>query len=1097
MIDAVVDVHPAASIAWGFMSSGVNISKQQTEQDETVLRLYEAMILTYKAASDDRLLWRRKPLEPIYKSLFQTTNECGVFIKMYMGKSRPKRLFSLHLSPKAEGFIQGFVDLREQLNSGIVKDTLVVTLGVRDKVDILVMQTLLQRLRPKEELGPKSKCMPGTRVETINSLVTWIAECNNGVLWCSGLAGTGKSSLVGTLHNLLSFQMSGRSRLAAFIRYDRTLYRNSLELIASIAYSLGLFDRRIGSAIAEALTASPITPFELCTQFRLLLQQPLETIPKLQDEGPLVVIIDGLDESDASEDLLEVLANGFGPTLPFMRLIVSSRPEEKISRVFNEHVHHFHLDTSTDEVKRDIQHFIQQKFDSITDKRAWRKYNEQHVVTQLAERASGLFIWATTICSFLCDFPSLPRLKASLETTIPTDAMDALMTLYLTTLETVVLEVSGTKEDIRRCIRTILGALIVRKGKMTVPMLPELVLQEGDPPAQLIVDKLGSVVQERSGSLELIHKSFDDFLRDHGRSGDKWFVDVKEHEKELARRCVLSLTTFFKNWTPPSAHPGSSDVHRGATILDQYYRLVPSHVGNYAVHVLAWHLDALLELGIDTYRPLFDRYFLFWLEILYAFGSFLPNEALLKVISVVNTEVTDQSLRTYVYHAFTFWDRFKQFSTKYRRVNPAYVYTHAMSISPSANFICRDWGRSSGANSPFDKERLLALIPFSGSTGETSSYSIHWLNMFQGSRHIQSEFIFKPMSGMKAPIYSGGSVLFNVDTGRILDPSPPSILPCFPDLSLVLPASFNASGQIVMLTAMYISCGDGPEYSLNSTQYEIIERHNSDPQDAMLSNVDNDDDCDHFTSSNNNTLFMVIFIANTQTSRCDNYLLPAIGGNLHVVQYAHGLLVADKRSGFMLKVEPGNTGSRKWMPLDGGANGVDTFAVTEDGSRLLGLTGIAGKMSLRAWETSTGTLYGCPSFKYDDLFKSFHCQMSPDGSKVAISQSQWGLSQTYVLGITSGSSADTMILTDARGLAWFPDSKRIAYIQSWQCEHGLCVRCYDLVVQCLASGQITTIHRWYSSTDCKVLVTPDGSRVITCDQGSDQCEFKTWDVSDL
>ncbi len=289
-----------------------------------------------------------------------------------------------------------------------------------------------------------------------------------------------------------------------------------------------------------------------------------------------------------------------------------------------------------------------------------------------------------------------------------------------------------------------------------------------------------------------------------------------------------------------------------------------------------------------------------------------------------------------------------------------------MSISPSKNFICRDWGQSSGADTPFNKERLLALIPCTRFTGETGSCSTPWLNVFKGSRHIQSEFIVrKHMSGLrKVPFYSGRSVLFDVDTGRMLDPSPLSILPCFPVLQF--PSSYNASnpyeffdasGQIIRLTVRWKTCcGYGPEYSLNSTQYEIIERHNSDPQDAMLSNVDDDDNYNHRTD-NSNTESTFISIANTQTSRCDNYLLPAIGGwDCPVVQYAHGLLVADRRSGLMLKVEPGTTGCRKWMTLDGGANWVNKFVVVEDGSRLLGLTGAAGKILLREWETSTGTL---------------------------------------------------------------------------------------------------------------------------------------------
>ncbi|KAK0430588.1 hypothetical protein EV421DRAFT_1721367 [Armillaria borealis] len=311
--------------------------------------------------------------------------------------------------------------------------------------------------------------------------------------------------------------MSGRSRLAAFIRYDRTEYQDSSELIVSIAYSLGMFDQRIGDAIVKALDIShavvQMPASESRSQFRLLLQQPLETIQELEDEGPLAIIIDGLDESDVSKELLEVLADGFGPTLPFMCLIISSRPEEKISSVFKncQHLHRYPLDTSSAEVKHDIRHYIQQRFASIEDKTVWRKYNEQDVVTQLAERASRLFIWAATVCSFLCSFPSLRRLEALLKTTIPADAIEALTILYQTALDTIVSEVYGSKDDIRLCIHAVLGVLIVQKSNMTVPMLSELVLQEGDPSAQLIVAKLGSVVQERSGSLELIHKSFDDF----------------------------------------------------------------------------------------------------------------------------------------------------------------------------------------------------------------------------------------------------------------------------------------------------------------------------------------------------------------------------------------------------------------------------------------------------------------------------------------------------------------------------------------------------------------------------------------------------------
>ncbi len=306
------------------------------------------------------------------------------------------------------------------------------------------------------------------------------------------------------------------------------------------------------------------------------------------------------------------------------------------------------------------------------------------------------------------------------------------------------------------------------------------------------------------------------------------------------------------------------------------------------------------------------------------------------------------------------------------------MYTHAMSISPSENLICRDWGQSSGVDAPFDKERLLALITMSiPTTIETPcrSSSLQDFPMFQGSRHIQFEsiMIIKPRLRIdkqsRDVIHSKGPVLFNVDTGRIAEASPPSILLYFPDL--LLPSSygaetchyesFSASGQIVTrLIYWKTCCGDRSEYSFNSTPYEVIERHNSDPQDAMISNVDDNNNCDN-GSDNGITppsICMFISIANTQTSRCDNYFLPAVqgdgGAHWPVIKYAHGSLIIEKWSGLILNIEPRTSGCNKWITLDGGTNGIDSFVVMEDGSRLLGLTEVAGKISLREWETSTG-----------------------------------------------------------------------------------------------------------------------------------------------
>ncbi len=149
-----------------------------------------------------------------------------------------------------------------------------------------------------------------------------------------------------------------------------------------------------------------------------------------------------------------------------------------------------------------------------------------------------------------------------------------------------------------------------------------------------------------------------------------------------------------------------------------------------------------------------------------------------------------------------------------------------MSLSPSENFICRDWGEYSGHNAPFKKERLLALIFWGGDPS---------LSVFQGARYIQAEHTETTIPDPNR------SVLFNVDTGRIAEPPPSAPMLCFPDLRLpshvtvstrptslrppTLPTVFYrvmaSSGQILRVWTFK----DRLEFS---HRYEVIKRRDSD-----------------------------------------------------------------------------------------------------------------------------------------------------------------------------------------------------------------------------------------------------------------------------
>ncbi|SJL11654.1 uncharacterized protein ARMOST_15060 [Armillaria ostoyae] len=550
MIKTLAEVDPAADVAWSFLSKGIGVLRKKQISDKSIVGLYSAMFSAHISASHEEVLKNREHLRPFYESLFRQTNECAMFLEGYIAKNVAERPLSARLLHKAAEFQHAFGSML----GSTAQEAMVVTLGVQEFVDPLRMQELLHHLQPSVELGPRSTCLRGTRVKTINTLMAWIAKCDGGVLWCKGTSGSGKSSLMGTLYEL-AIHASGRNRLGAFIRYDRIENSNSSRLIASIAYSLGMFDRRIGTEISRASSSvSGLLSLSPMKQFHLLLEQPLKNIPSLADEGPLIVIIDGLDECDTSEELLAILAEGFGSSLPFMRLIISSRHLQRIEDAFKERSILIDLDTSSEEAVHDIRFYIDYQFsDMFASLSACDEPNALQelcgvllAVDGLSKRANASFIWAATACRFLREVPSTSRILALLGISVSENASGALPALYRTILDVIVSE-ADDEEVARRSTRAVLGALMIEAapGGMTDEALDTLVLRPGDPPGHRIMAKLGCVAHGTStGYYRIFHTSFHDFLQNRSQCGDQWYIDVAEHRSRLHKRRLEVLDSL-------------------------------------------------------------------------------------------------------------------------------------------------------------------------------------------------------------------------------------------------------------------------------------------------------------------------------------------------------------------------------------------------------------------------------------------------------------------------------------------------------------------------------------------------------------------------
>ncbi|KAF9257128.1 hypothetical protein L218DRAFT_880199, partial [Marasmius fiardii PR-910] len=271
-----------------------------------------------------------------------------------------------------------------------------------------------------------------------------------------------------TLNDQL-INMGGSSRLATFIRFDRSEFNNPSLFVKTLAHQIASFDSWIGRMIADVLESQPqiLNHSRLLEQLQALVFDPLQQCTPVHHEGPIVVLIDGLDEcmqepggSSSFKQLLSLLSNPQTfSKFPFLRFIIASRPEGCIRQEFQckEHIHHFPLDITSAETKADIAHYLAVKFSSIyTQNPALEKScRELDAVEGLSKRASGLFIWAATIFRFVEGFPE-GRIKAALALTPPSNALTALTGLYTTILGTIVDEEDG---DIKDSILAILGLI--------------------------------------------------------------------------------------------------------------------------------------------------------------------------------------------------------------------------------------------------------------------------------------------------------------------------------------------------------------------------------------------------------------------------------------------------------------------------------------------------------------------------------------------------------------------------------------------------------------------------------------------------------------
>ena len=376
-------------------------------------------------------------------------------------------------------------------------------------------------------------------------------------LWLYGPAGAGKSAIEQTIAELC-YQMN---LLAASFFFSRSVNgrNNKTFLITTIVDQLIVSIPEIREHVGIALYNNPsLLAQSLEAQMDALVVKPLEAAAStcgndFMNHRPKVIVLDGLDECSDPESqryILKVLMNSINKdSIPFS-FILASRPEQHIREAFDVTL----LNSLTTRLVLDdkylpdvdIRRFLQSKFQYIKNRHpscaqlpsSWPLDED---VERLVRKSSGQFIYASTIIKFIDSHRHWPPDRLNIVfgisprgKTTPFAEIDFLYSLILTSAFDNIdcaFEIFGIllflqHQDIKNTPQFIESFLSLRKGEVFT-----------------ILSDLHSIIavpsaNKRDIPLRFFHASLGDYLTDHSRSGDTFFLDSGVCHRNIVNRII-------------------------------------------------------------------------------------------------------------------------------------------------------------------------------------------------------------------------------------------------------------------------------------------------------------------------------------------------------------------------------------------------------------------------------------------------------------------------------------------------------------------------------------------------------------------------------
>ncbi|KAJ7676548.1 hypothetical protein DFH06DRAFT_1428079, partial [Mycena polygramma] len=446
--------------------------------------------------------------------------------------------------------------LREQVNA-------------RDRGDLLQRLPVAKQARHDSgrRAGP-TKCFPGTRTNVLNDIKSWLAgthrESRSQVYWLNGLAGIGKSTIAKTIAELA--QEHGVLGGSFFFSRDDADLRRAALFFPTLAFQLAQNDQVFGDLIATVLKkTSDIADRSFAVQLQNLIIQPLASHTLHQSQ--YLLVIDALDECSPEDEADQILTLILGQIsqVPFLRVLLTSRPERRIRGIFEDHNDHttFILhDIEQDIVTQDIRLFVQDRLREIPRalKLQWTpeelmRWPPKDQMEALITQCGVLFVYAATSLRFI---ESDKILDPHRQLQIILGGKEATHTRPYAYLDELYLQVlrkfmppGETDDDILTLFHQVVGTIVFLRVPLSIQVLSNLANLTTRQILQCLTHLHSVILAPEDASSDesarIYHPSFFDFITTPSRCYEPRFLVIREdQDKRLVVRCLNVMLDGLK-----------------------------------------------------------------------------------------------------------------------------------------------------------------------------------------------------------------------------------------------------------------------------------------------------------------------------------------------------------------------------------------------------------------------------------------------------------------------------------------------------------------------------------------------------------------------